>query len=129
MQTTTPENPDVIATTADPPSMIKRCFEVVVNFADTDHVGDCMLALNRRGLVYTNSAEPIKDWEHVVSGTVTGTVELAAGEDDKDAVDKAFDLVSPLVEPFDGECTECRLVDRHGRHPGITGSKLTHPPF
>jgi hypothetical protein len=65
----------------------------------------------------------------VVSGTVTGAVELAAGEDDKDAVDKAFDLVGPLVEPFGGECTECRFVDQHGRHPGITGSKLTPPPF
>ena len=128
MQTTTPENPDAIAT-ADPSTSMKRCFEVVVNFADADGVGDCMLALNRKGLVYTNSAEPIEAWEHVVSGTVTGAVELAAGEDDKDAVDKAFDLVGQLVEPFGGECTECRLVDRHGRHPGITGSKLTPPPF
>jgi hypothetical protein len=124
------QNPDVIAT-ANPsaPSERRRCFEVVVNFADVDGVGDCLLALNRRGLVYTNSAEPIEEWEHVVSGTVTGAVELAAGEGDGDVVNKAFDLVGQLVEPFGGECTECRLVDRHGRHPGVTGSKLTPPPF
>ena len=71
IKATTPENPDAAtatttattaATTAetvnpsDVPSERRRCFEVVVNFADTDHVGDCMLALNRKGLVYTNSA-------------------------------------------------------------------------
>jgi hypothetical protein len=86
MQTTTPtpENPDAAST-----SMKRRCFEVVVNFAKADGVGECMLALNRRGLVYTNSAEPIEEWEHVISGTVSGAVELAAGEDDKDAIDKA----------------------------------------
>ena len=123
MQTST-ENPDVNATAnpSDVPSERRRCFEVVINFADVDGVGECMLALNKRCLVYTNSAEPIEAWEHVVSGTVSGAVELAAGEDDKDAVNKAFDLVGPLVEPFGGECIECRFVDQLGPHPGITGS-------
>jgi hypothetical protein len=123
-----PENPDVNAAItaetinpSDAPSERRRCFEVVINFADADGVGDCMLALNKRGLVYTNSAEPIEAWEHVVSGTVSGAVELAADQDDEDAVDKAFDLVWPLVEPFGGECTECRLVDQLGPHPGVTG--------
>jgi hypothetical protein len=83
----------------------------VVNFADVAGVGDCMLALNKRGFVYTNNAEPIEEWEHVVSGTVSGAVELAAGEDaDQAVMDKAFDLVEQLVEPFGGECSECRLV-------------------
>jgi hypothetical protein len=135
IQATTPENLDdaitaatTAATTAETvhPSAVpgerRRCFEVVINFADTDGVGECMLALNKRCLVYTNSAEPIEEWEHVVSGTVSGAVELAADEDDKEAIDKAFDLVGSLVEPFGGECTECRFVDQLGRHPGITGS-------
>jgi hypothetical protein len=116
-------NPDVNATTANPSdATIKRHFEVVVNFADLERVGDCMLALNKSCLVYTNSAEPIEEWEHVVSGTVSGAVELAADENDKDAVEKAFDLVGSLIEPFGGECTECRLVEHVGRHPGVTGS-------
>jgi hypothetical protein len=127
MQPTTPENPDAIATT-NPPASSERRFEAVVNFADADGVGECLLALNRKGLVYTNNAEPIEEWEHVVSGTVTGTVELAAGEDedkvvvdkafvDKAFVDKAFDLVGRLIEPLGGECIECRFVDRQATPP------------
>ena len=131
MQTST-ENPDVNAT-ANPPATIKRHFEVVVNFADTDRVGDCLLELNIKGFLYTNSIEPIDAEETtVVSGTISGTVELAADEDDKDAIDKAFDLVGPLVEPFGGESIECRLVDRQATpapHTGDTGSGLTPPPF
>ena len=51
MQMTTPENPDAIATTADPPAerrFERRRFEAVMNFLDASRVGDCLLALNRR---------------------------------------------------------------------------------
>jgi hypothetical protein len=72
-----------------------------------------MLALNRRGLVYTNSVEPIEEWETVVSRTVSGTIEFATGEDE-DAV---------------GECTECTLVDRQAPHTEATGSWLTPSLF
>jgi hypothetical protein len=44
-------------------------------------------------------------------------------------VDKAFDLVEPLVEPFGGECTECRLIDRQAPRAGDTGSGPTPSPF
>jgi hypothetical protein len=87
--------------------------------------------LNIKGFLYTNSIEPIDAEEtNIVSGTISGTVELAADEDDEDAIDKAFDLAGPLVEPFGGECTECRLVDRQApARTGHTGPGLTPPPF
>jgi hypothetical protein len=74
-------NPDVIAT-ADPSAPIERRFEALVNFTDAVGVGDCMLALNRQGFVYTNSVAPIAEGETVVSGTVSGTLELTAGVDE-----------------------------------------------
>jgi hypothetical protein len=81
MQITTSGNPDVIAT-AGPSTPIERRLEAVVNFTDAAGVGDCMLALNRRGFVYTNSVEPIDEEEMIVSGTVSGSIELAVGEDE-----------------------------------------------
>jgi hypothetical protein len=129
MQTATPGSPDAIATAADLSAPIERRFEAVVNFADTGGVGDCMLALNKRGFVYTNSIAPIDEDEHVVSGTISGAIELAAGEAEEAIVDQVFDLVGQLVEPFGGECPECRLVDRQAPHTEATGSGLTPSLF
>ena len=89
------QNPDVFTATTtttavavddlSAPIERRRRFEAVVNFTQTAGVGDCMLALNRRGFVYTNSVEPIDEGETVVSGTVSGVIEHAAGEaDDED---------------------------------------------
>jgi hypothetical protein len=130
MQTTTPESFDVIATPAGPSAPSERCFEAVVNFGDTTRVGDCLLALNKRGFVYTNSVEPIAADETVISGTVSGTIKLTAedSEDEEFIIDEVFALVGGLVEPF-GECTECRLVDRQVRHTEDTGPGLTPSPF
>ena len=113
MTATTPGNPDAIAPATGSSTLVeRRRFEAVVNFTDTAGVGDCMLALNKRGLVYTNGVlytefEPIADWETVVSGTVSGTIEIAAGEDESEI----FALVHGLVEPFGGECPEFGFVD------------------
>jgi hypothetical protein len=128
MQTATPENPDVIAATG-PSAPSERRFEAVVNFGDTTRVGDCMLELNKQGYVYTNSVEPIAADETGISGTVSDTIELAAGEDDEAFVDEVFALVGGLVEPFGGECPECRLVDQHAPRTEDTGSGLTPSPF
>jgi hypothetical protein len=99
-------------------TMVERRFEVVVNFTDTERVGDCMLELNKQGCVYTNGVvyetfEPIESWEHVVSGTISGGVKVSA-EDNADrerVIDAVFALVGSLVEPFGGECIECQLAD------------------
>jgi hypothetical protein len=99
-----------------------------------------MLELNKQGFVYTNGVvytdfEPIDEGETVVSGTISGAVKIAAGEDSENeerVIDEVFALVGRLVEPFGGECTECMLVDRQATpapHTGDTGSGLTPPPF
>ena len=63
------------------------------------------------GFVYTNSVEPIEEGETVVSGMVSGIIKLAADEDEAEVVAEVFDQVLRLVEPFGGECPECRFVD------------------
>jgi hypothetical protein len=88
---------------------------------------------NKSGFVYTNNAEPISEDEHVISGTVSGAIELAAEDsgDEELVIDKVFVLVGGLVEPFGGECTECRLTDRQAPAPRTedAGSGLTPSPF
>jgi hypothetical protein len=111
LQIVTPGNPDVIATANPSVPSERRRFEVVVNFTDAACVGACMLALNKRGFVYTNSVEPIEEGETVVSGMVSGIIKLAADEDEAEVVAEVFDQVLRLVEPFGGECPECRFVD------------------
>jgi hypothetical protein len=90
-------------TTSASPS--ERRFEAVVDFCDAAtraNMGACMLALNKRGFVYTNSIEPIEDWETVASGTVSGTT-LEAEQD-------IGPMINALVRPFGGECSEWRII-------------------
>jgi hypothetical protein len=122
MQTATPENPDAIPdvnATASPPATVERRFAAVVNFTGPERVGDCMLELNIKGYIYTNGVlytkfEPIGEGEHVVSGTISGAVKIAAEDsaDKERVIDAVFELVGQLVEPYGGECTECRLADQ-----------------
>jgi hypothetical protein len=123
------EKPDAGATTADDTSAsIERRFEMTVNFRDTTRVGDCMLELNKRGYVYTNSANPIEEWEYIVSGTVSGAINIAAEDstDEKFVFDEIFALVDELVVPFGGECTDGVLTDRDTFRPDeAAGSRLT----
>jgi hypothetical protein len=143
MQATT-ENPDATTTettteTASPSATVERRFEAAVNIMDPERVGDCMLELNLKGYVYTNGVlytkfEPIEEGEHVVSGTISGAVKIAA-EDNADkelVIDAVFALVGELVEPFGGECTECMLADQQTSPAPRTedaGSGLTPAPF
>jgi hypothetical protein len=132
------ENPEAIAAITNPPAPVERRFEAVVNFIDLERVGDCMLELNKQGYVYTNGVlytniEPIDEDEHVVSGTISGAVRIAAEDsgDEELVIDEVFALGGGLVDPFGGECTECRLTDRQTPAPRAedAGSGLTPPPF
>jgi hypothetical protein len=80
-------------------------------------------------------AEPIAEDEHMVSGTISGAVKIAAENSGNEelVIDEVFVLVGRLVEPFGGECTECLLVDRQTpatpRTDEDAGSGLTPSPF
>jgi hypothetical protein len=67
----------------------------------------------------------------VVSGTVSGAIKIAAEDstDEEFIFDEVFNLVDKLVNPFGGECTECRLTDREAfrtedARPGLTPSPI-----
>jgi hypothetical protein len=95
----------------------------VVNFGSTADIAGSLLEMNKRGYGYTNSVEPIAEWEYVVSGTVSGAIELDAEDstDEEFVIDEVFALVDELVVPFGGECTECRLTDREAFRTGTQG--------
>jgi hypothetical protein len=67
-----------------------------------------------------------------VSGTISGAVKIAAGDsgDEKLVIDEVFALAGRLVEPFGGECIECRLGQATpAPRTEDTGSGLTPSPF
>jgi hypothetical protein len=105
----------------------------VVNFTDPERVGDCLLELNIKGFLYTNGIEPVGADETVISGSISGAIEIAVEDnaDEEGVIDQVFNLIEGLVEPFGGECIEWRLTDRQTPPPRTedAGSGLTPPPF